>query len=64
MRADLHLHSTVSDGSETIWRLIGMAKAKGLDAIAVTDHDTLSHLPMIPAGAGIKIIGGIEITAA
>ena len=63
MKADLHIHSTVSDGSDTIEQLIGMAKKKGLDAIAVTDHDTLSHLRLIPADAGIRVIGGVEISA-
>lgn len=41
-KADLHMHSTVSDGSFTIPELITRAKEKGLDAIAITDHDTLS----------------------
>lgn len=43
IKADLHMHSTVSDGSFTIPELIEFAKKKGLDAIAVTDHDTVSH---------------------
>ena len=63
MKADLHIHSTFSDGSETIERLIVKARCKGLDAIAITDHDTLSHLAQIPAEAGIKVIGGVEISA-
>jgi predicted metal-dependent phosphoesterase TrpH len=63
MKADLHIHSTVSDGSESIEQIIVMAKEKGLDAIAVTDHDTLSHIAQIPADAGIRVIGGIEISA-
>ena len=63
MKADLHIHSTVSDGSDTIEQIIGMAKKKGLDAIAVTDHDTLSHLRLIPTDAGIRVIGGVEISA-
>ena len=42
IRADLHMHSTVSDGSFTISELIARAKQNGLDAIAITDHDTLS----------------------
>ena len=63
MKADLHIHSNVSDGSESIKRIIGMAIAKGLDAIAITDHDTLSHGAQIPAEAGIKVLAGIEISA-
>jgi len=63
VRADLHIHSTVSDGSDTIARIVAIAKEKGLDAIALTEHDTLSHAALIPAGAGIRVIAGIEISS-
>ena len=63
MKADLHIHSTVSDGSDTVEQIIDIAKTKGLNAIAITDHDTLSHLSKIPADADIKVIGGVEISA-
>ena len=63
MKADLHIHSTISDGSDTIGQIIGIAKDRELDAVAITDHDTLSHMAQIPADAGIKVIAGIEISA-
>ncbi|MDR2605689.1 MAG: PHP domain-containing protein [Oscillospiraceae bacterium] len=63
MKADLHIHSTVSDGSDSIEQIIGIAKGKGLDAIAITDHDTVSHLSKIPADSGIMVIGGVELSA-
>jgi len=63
MKADLHIHSSVSDGSDTIGQIIDIAIKKGLDAIAITDHDTLSHLCQIPSRADIRVIGGIEISA-
>lgn len=63
MKADFHIHSTVSDGSDDIGQIITIAKGKGLDAIAITDHDTLSHLSKIPSEAGIQVIVGIEISA-
>ena len=63
MKADLHMHSTVSDGSDTIEQLIIAAKNKGLDAIGITDHDTMSHVLQIPADTDIKIIGGVEISS-
>ncbi len=63
MKADLHIHSTVSDGSDPIPEIIEKALQKGLDAIAITDHDTLSHLHKIPQSNKIKVIGGIEISA-
>ena len=63
MRADLHIHSTVSDGSFSIGQIIYAAKIKGLDAIGITDHDTMSHLAQIPISAGVTIIGGVEISS-
>jgi len=63
MKADLHIHSNISDGSDSIEELIDTAINKGLDAIAITDHDTLSHLLQIPANNGIIVICGIEISA-
>lgn len=38
---DLHVHSTMSDGTYTPSQLIKLAKDKGLKAIALTDHDTI-----------------------
>ena len=63
MKADLHIHSNNSDGSDSIGQIIDTAKGRGLDAIAITDHDTLSHLRRIPNDAGITVIGGVEISA-
>lgn len=66
MRADLHIHSTISDGSETIEEIAREAESRGLDAVAITDHDTLTHLAEISRlceNSRVKIIGGIEISA-
>ena len=40
-RADLHMHTTASDGWPAPSRLVEHAAARGLDVIAVTDHDTI-----------------------
>ncbi len=61
-KADLHTHSRVSDGSCTIEELTASAIKKGLNAIAVTDHDTLSQVRQIPDGLSIQVIPGIEIS--
>lgn len=66
MRADLHIHSTFSDGSETIEEIVAAAENLGLDVVAITDHDTMSHLSEISRLSNhtrLKIIGGIEISA-
>ncbi|HPX70951.1 MAG TPA: PHP domain-containing protein, partial [Bacillota bacterium] len=62
MKADMHVHSDVSDGSESIENIIEQAKRKGLDAIAITDHDTLSQSRKIPEKPGIRVICGAEIS--
>ena len=63
MRMDCHMHSTVSDGSFTISQLIERAKQNGLDAIVLTDHDTLSQRNQIPETEGVQVFAGIEISA-
>lgn len=61
--ADLHLHTTASDGLQTISELVRRAKALSFAAIAVTDHDTLSPELTLPVEHrdGIEVITGIEI---
>ena len=62
IRADLHTHSRVSDGSCTIEELAREAAEAGLDAIAVTDHDTLEGARQIPDGLPVRVLPGIEIS--
>ena len=61
-KADLHVHSRISDGSCTIGELAAAALERGLDAIAVTDHDTLAQAGSIPSGLPVQVIPGIEIS--
>lgn len=42
MKADLHCHTTMSDGSLGLEETIAQAKRYGIDYFAITDHDTLS----------------------
>ena len=41
---DLHIHTTASDGQYTPTQVIQLAKARGLDVLAITDHDTIDGL--------------------
>ena len=45
---DLHAHSTASDGSADPEELVALALAKGLVALALTDHDTQEGIPVQP----------------
>jgi len=63
--ADLHNHTTASDGEYTPTELVTAAKALGLTAVGVTDHDTLNGLDeALAAGeaAGIRVIPGVEVS--
>src|SRR5581483_6711998 len=65
-RADLHLHTTHSDGTYTPAEVVELARRSGLSAIAITDHDTLSGIPAARAAAvrtTVEVIAGIEITS-
>ena len=44
MRADLHVHTTASDGTWTPQELITEAQKIGLGALAVTDHDSIANV--------------------
>lgn len=63
IKADMHIHSTISDGSYTMEEIVAMAETKGLDAIAITDHDTLSHATKLPKSNKVKVCAGLEISA-
>ena len=63
---DLHLHTTASDGVRSPSNLVNYANEKGLQAIAITDHDTIEGLEEAMAEGeriGFEVIPGIEISA-
>jgi hypothetical protein len=62
---DLHAHTVHSDGELTIAELAAAAAAAGLDALAVTDHNTVSHHAHLAATGrryGVALIPGQEVT--
>ncbi|MGQ0723575.1 MAG: PHP domain-containing protein [Candidatus Eiseniibacteriota bacterium] len=63
--ADLHLHSRHSDGEWAVAKIVGEARAAGLSAIALTDHDTLTGVAEAVAlgrVAGLEVLTGVEIS--
>ena len=63
--ADLHNHTVASDGEYTPTELVNKARALGLTAVGVTDHDTLAGLDeALAAGeeAGILVVPGVEVS--
>lgn len=62
---DLHIHTTASDGTDTPRQVVEKAKALGLAAIAITDHDTLAGVAeAMEAGKelGVEVIPGVELS--
>ncbi len=65
-RADLHCHSSFSDGTDTPEALIDLALEKGLSGLSITDHDTLGAYPQALDYAqkrGLLLLPGIEFSA-
>ena len=66
--ADLHIHSCLSpcgDNEMTPGNILGMAVVKGLDAVAISDHNAARNLPAaqkIADAYGILLVPAIEIT--
>jgi 3',5'-nucleoside bisphosphate phosphatase len=63
--ADLHVHTHASDGLVSPSGVVAAAAAKGLAAVAVTDHDTVDGLDeavMAQAGLTLRVIPGIELS--
>lgn len=66
MKCDFHIHTNYSDGILTPAQVVEMAKEKGLDCIAITDHDTVMGVSQALARAkelGIGCIAGAEISS-
>lgn len=65
--ADLHTHSTASDGQYAPEEVVRRGKERGLAVLALTDHDTLAGVETaVKAGEtlGLRVLRGIEIGAA
>jgi hypothetical protein len=65
LAGDLHSHTVHSDGGMTVPELARFAAGRGLDFLAITDHNTISHHPQLPAASaahGIALIPGQEVT--
>lgn len=66
LNSDLHIHTTHSDGSMSVGEVLDIAKYKGMDVIAITDHDIVSGIDeAIRYGReiGVKVISGIELSS-
>ena len=66
VQADLHMHSTASDGQYSPSEVVSLAQRAGVQVMALTDHDTLDGLPEAQEAGerlGIRVLRGIELGA-
>ncbi|WYP28582.1 PHP domain-containing protein [Alkalihalobacillus sp. FSL W8-0930] len=66
MKADLHVHSHYSDGSDSVEEVLNQAQQQGVTHLSFVDHDTVAGVwEAIERGrrVGIEVISGIEISA-
>ncbi len=68
VEADLHAHTTASDGTDSPERLVARARERGLAVLAVTDHDTVAGVgAAVEAaranGGGPIIVPGVELSS-
>ena len=62
---DLHTHSNASDGILSPEGLVDLAVAAGVDALALTDHDTAGGIDAFVAAGkatGLEVVPGVEIS--
>ncbi len=69
MRFDLHIHSNYSDGRDDVRTILKAAKKRGLDGIAITDHDSLggsraARRIIKDLKVEMILIPGVEVTTA
>ncbi|WP_169083164.1 PHP domain-containing protein [Paenibacillus sp. PL91] len=63
--ADLHTHTTASDGMQSPAENVRLAKEAGLAAIAITDHDTVAGVAeamLEGKRLGITVVPGVEVS--
>ena len=65
--ADLHTHTTFSDGTDTPQELLKRAKSLKVDAISITDHDTIDayseETNKVAKELEMTLIRGVEISS-
>lgn len=66
MKADLHVHTTASDGTLTPSKIVDLASAREIDVLAIADHDSVDGLTEARDAAekvGIRLLPAVELSA-
>ncbi|MFZ5354360.1 MAG: PHP domain-containing protein [Bacillota bacterium] len=67
IRADMHMHTTASDGTWSVELLLKKLVEAGIEVFSVTDHDTVENIPELIEKTNrinIKYIPGVEVNSA
>ncbi|KZL92428.1 PHP domain-containing protein [Clostridium magnum] len=65
MRGDLHIHSTASDGSLSPRQIVKFAKSRGVDTIAISDHNSIDGIAEASEAGkeyGVSVIPAVELS--
>ena len=66
MKADLHVHTTASDGRYSPEDIVRMAVSRGIEVMAITDHDSVDGVPSALEAAKpfpkLRVIPGVEVS--
>ena len=62
MKANLHIHTTNSDGTKTVSEINQLAQQFGFDLVAITDHDTVEAIDEINADASKPLPTGDDFS--
>ncbi|MDE5617191.1 MAG: PHP domain-containing protein [Clostridia bacterium] len=65
MKIDLHIHSSLSDGTDSPKSIVDKAKSLGIDCISITDHDCIGAIKLAKSYAQdnkIKYVNGVELS--
>lgn len=66
MKADLHVHSTASDGTLDVSALVALALERGLRVLAIADHDSVEAVPAAlraSEGTSLVVVPAVELSA-
>ncbi len=65
MKADLHTHTTCSDGTLSPSALVSLAQSRGISTLSITDHDSVQAYSELTTDdqEGMRIVPGIELSS-
>jgi predicted metal-dependent phosphoesterase TrpH len=66
MRADLHIHTTASDGTWDPSQVVEAVCAAGIGVFAISDHDSVANVEetkLLAAQAGLRFLPGVELNS-